>query len=413
VRILYVSSQIFKKSSSASIRNNSLLKGLIDKEYSIDVLTIDYPEEYQEPYFKKNMSSQIKVYTNENIFLNKYLKRTVNRQSLNQEKNIMRSFIYSAKNQIKKQVKNTYFFPDMDKEWIKKYNKKVLHNDYDIVISSSDTKTSHFVAMDIKRKMNKNIVWFQIWGDPWREDTNLLSSHKSRANKWEKSFLRQADAIFYVSEPTINLMRKKYENFQEKMHFLPRTFLKEVINENLNESEKIVFLYTGIISGNRNIMNLINIIEKMNENSSKNIELRICGYCADEIKVKLSAYYFITFLNILPYEAVLKEYSNANYLVFLDNGKNSTQIPGKLFDYFGTNVPIVAIVETLNSPVAQFIEKTKRCILIENNELHKNFEDKLDQSNRNVLDQYSSKAAAEKIMKIINLHFHTNDIKRE
>ena len=52
MKILYISSLILKKGSSASIRNTGLIKGLNDNKVIVDILTIKYPEQLEDDYLK-------------------------------------------------------------------------------------------------------------------------------------------------------------------------------------------------------------------------------------------------------------------------------------------------------------------------------------------------------------------------
>ena len=50
----------------------------------------------------------------------------------------------------------------------------------------------------------------------------------------------------------------------------------------------------------------------------------------------------------------------------MDNLHNSSQIPGKIYDYFGTNKVILALVE--GEETKKFLEKFKRADIYENRE---------------------------------------------
>ena len=63
MKILYISSLILKKGSSASIRNTGLIKGLNDNKVIVDILTIKYPEQLEDDYLK-NILIKNKIYFN-------------------------------------------------------------------------------------------------------------------------------------------------------------------------------------------------------------------------------------------------------------------------------------------------------------------------------------------------------------
>ena len=51
--ILYVTTSYLLKNNSASIRNNSLVKGLLELGYNVDVYTVKWPDELLSSYFVK------------------------------------------------------------------------------------------------------------------------------------------------------------------------------------------------------------------------------------------------------------------------------------------------------------------------------------------------------------------------
>ena len=116
MKILYISSLILKKGSSASIRNTGLIKGLNDNKVIVDILTIKYPEQLEDDYLK-NILIKNKIYFNNLKILDGYLKLK-NKGTL--QKN---GFLKNILAFLKKIIKNIYFFPDMDKEWIKEVSK--------------------------------------------------------------------------------------------------------------------------------------------------------------------------------------------------------------------------------------------------------------------------------------------------
>ena len=72
MKILYVSSLVLRKASSASIRNISLIRALIDEGHQVDVLTVKYPNHLEDDYLKSLISSNAKIIQTELPILNKY-----------------------------------------------------------------------------------------------------------------------------------------------------------------------------------------------------------------------------------------------------------------------------------------------------------------------------------------------------
>lgn len=395
MRILYISSQIFKKSSSASIRNISLLNGLAKKKINIDVLTIEYPNHYEDEYFKKIIDKDIKVYKAPLKMLNYYLENKRVSSTIDDTKK--KSSLKKLK--VKEFLKDLYFFPDVDKEWIHNYNNLIFENKYDLIISSSDTKTSHFVAKKIISRMSYQVKWFQIWGDPWADDINLKKHQKLRASYNEKKLLEEADKAFYVSNPTLMSMKKKYRDMEKKLSFIPRSFLKEVYGNEKGSTNLWEFSYTGSLNSNRNIYPLLEKIEEFNLKNKKEIRFNIYGNVNGNIKNELSKYKFVKLYGQINFEEIIEVYKKSDVLVFIDNGVGTTQIPGKLFDYFGTDRGILSLISNLDSELGTFIKESNRSYLFENKfeKIDLNF--LYNTIKHYPLETYSNLQVAEKLLK--------------
>ncbi len=393
MKILYVTSLGFRKASSASIRNIGLLNGLVNNGHKVDLLTIKYPENFEDKYLKSKVDKRINIFADEIPIINKYLST---RNELEKSKTTKKTNLYLSK--LKKLAKTIYFFPDVDKYWIKTYNKSILRNDYDLIISSSDTKTSHFVSDDILKNSN-DIKWYQIWGDPWEDDINLKGYSKKRVMKKEKYLIESADKVFYVSLPTTKNMKQKYKYMSDKIEYLGRSYFESCEGNNIGINKEWIFTYTGIIDDNRNIFNLVKKIDEYNNQSKKRIILNIYGYCDNNTRDKISKYKCVNLKGIVDFKDILDIYKESDVLVFIDNGKDTTQIPGKLYDYFGTDRPILALMEDLESSIGEFIQQTQRCIVKKNSTEGIDFDFINNIKKERILDEYSNINIANKILK--------------
>ncbi|MGL4308730.1 MAG: hypothetical protein ACRCRV_07540, partial [Cetobacterium sp.] len=347
MKILYISSLIFKKGSSASIRNCGLIKGLQELDNSVDLLTIKYVDEMEDEYLIQKIQKNTKIYKSELNILSSYLKN----KKLVITNNKFLLFI-------KNLIKDIIFFPDVDKEWLFAYkNHNIDINNYDLVISSSDTKTSHFIA-DKMLKINKNIKWIQIWGDPWADDIGISILKKIRIFISERKIINKADKVLYVSPLTLEKMKRKMLIPSLKLGFIPRGYLEEIRSSDLKKENELVFTYTGILNKNRNIIPFLEKLNKyLRENSYSKIKLKIYGMIDNNTKNKLLNYTFVKYYGIVDFKEIISIYKKSDILIFIDNGKNTTQIPGKIYDYLGTDKKIVALFNNKNDIYNYFKEK--------------------------------------------------------
>ncbi|MGL5208084.1 hypothetical protein [Cetobacterium sp.] len=379
MKIIYVTSNFCRKSNSASIRNASLIKGLIDLGNTVDVLTIKYNETDIDYYLKKNLKIH-NIYEDSLSIMNR---------GFNISKNYRENKVLNILKTILKQV---YFFPDIDKEWIRNYS-KINFNQYDLLITSSDTKTSHYIGKEIQKKFK--LKWIQIWGDPWVDDINIKWFNKLRAKISERTILKKADKIFYVSELTTTMMKKKYKEFN--IDYIPRGYFQKLNKDKEVIKTSLSFCYTGTINSGKG-RNIYDFLEALEEKNIK-IEFNFYGSYSIEEKKKLEKFKFVKVYAAVDFEKILDIYSENDVLVFVSNGEKSTQIPGKLYDYFGTNKNILCLINKEEIELKKFIEKhKKRCIVLENKKSYilKNFDFLLSEviQKRECLYEYSPKNIA-------------------
>ncbi|AGH82275.1 hypothetical protein PCNPT3_11695 [Psychromonas sp. CNPT3] len=355
MKIIYITSLLSKQGSSASIRNTSLINGLSKIGHDVTVLTIKYPQEVLDDYLINEIHENINVIEVDSGLISRYVPRLAKKSGFSQKRKA------SLLTEFKKMVKDVIFFPDVDAGWIKSSKKEFIKLNlevFDIMISSSDTKTSHYVAKNIKKKFN-NLKWIQIWGDPWYSDVNVMSSFKRIRIKYaEEKILKIADLVFYVSLPTQIEMSKKHPLID--MRYVPRGYLNNVDKISVDSIKSFKMVYTGLITG-RNIKPIISAIEAFN--SSNNIPIKLFFY--GRVDLELVSQYehidFVEFKGQVSLHEVMYVYQWADILLLIGNDKVTTQIPGKLYDYFGTKCSILVLLEDLNNEVAKFIKATGRC----------------------------------------------------
>lgn len=355
MKILFITSS-YDKIGSASVRNISLTNGLIENNCEVDVLTQFWPKSMVDLSIKEYIDPRINVYRDhikviDTFFSNKRWDEE------KKEKKIV--------GVVKELLRQFYFFPDIDKEWIYSFNKHIEYNKYDLIISSSDTKTSHFIAKKIAKKYG--IKWFSYWGDPWEDDMGTKGIKKIIARHFERILLEICDCNFYTSEPTLYAMKKKYPHIS-KMYFLKRAYMSEIIGEKYTGKKYIKVNYCGSIYYGRNIDIFIDKINRFNSSDERKVKIDFYGIYPYEFKKQYENDY-VKFYGLVDHRTVDSLLKEADILLMIMNDSASHQIPGKLFDYFGTNKCILVLASDNKNIVEQFIESTNRCKIFHNDNM--------------------------------------------
>ncbi|GFR35998.1 hypothetical protein [Thermobrachium celere] len=349
MNILYVVSRPLEINSSATIRNLATIKGLLSLGHDIDVIT-SKPDKNHDKFDESLVIDGInKIYVdlhglNKAINLSRKIKIMTH----------LRKYGYKLYNKI-----NIYDNLKDIVNYIDKVN--INYNKYDIIISSSDPKSSHLFVYKLYEKgyVKESTPWIQIWGDPFLIDItrrNKLLSFKIK--KEEKKLFKYAKKIIYVSPLTLNEQKNIYSEYKEKMYFIPIPYLEKKIFPKINlNKESLVFLYCGdYFSDLRNILPLYEAISETNH------KLIICGDSDIKLKNKRN-------IEILPRQSLekVKELEEqCDVLVHLSNLKG-TQIPGKIYQYCGTNKIILFIKEDNNLKLKETFDKYNRFVFSNNN----------------------------------------------
>lgn len=352
MKILYVVSRPLEINTSASIRNRATILGLIENGHTVNLFTSE-PDRNHSAYDESLIPERINV---------KYVR-------LGGTQKLAR---VGRKVKILKPIKSFAY------KWINRHevydNLKAIVNhindidlkaeNYDVIISSSDPKSSHLFVEKLVEKQGENFHgrWIQIWGDPFLGDITRTDKKNSEIiKKEERRLLSKADKIVYVSKLTKEKQQKLYPESQDKMTYYPIPYMNENIFQlrNLKSVSEVKLAYCGDYNvAVRNIIPLYNAVKDMN-----NIHLTICGGSDKPVESCKN----VTVYGRVSFEQVREIEERADILVHLSNLSGS-QIPGKIYQYSGTNKPIIFILDGDKNALEKQFGKYNRYIFSENHE---------------------------------------------
>ena len=360
MRIIYITSLFSQHAGSGSIQNLGYINGLgynVGRE-NVDVLTVKWPDSM----FDRRMLAMTEageIHYDEVSILTRYFEHG--------GKAVIERMLGGSRllRKLKKLAVETVYFPSVDKEWIKTYS-RLDFSQYDYIVTSSDTKTSHFIGAEI-RSNYPNIKWIQIWGDPWCKDITIEPLTQLRAKSHERRLLAAADIVFYVSAPTLNEMRVVFPESAKKMHYIPRGYATEVVRADrpVDQSE-LVILYSGYLNRTRDISHFCRALHLFNSGSDIHVRLKICGVLDTYSKEAIKENSDIEFYGQMDYAGIIDEYHKCDALLYIGNPSGANQIPGKLFDYLGTDNSVLALVYNEEDEASIFLKNLDRVVLAVN-----------------------------------------------
>ena len=363
LNILFVSAIPVQYNMSSNLRNRALMYGLWKLGNKVDVCSFKPNKDY----FRYDESLKFDFINNFYYVANDISgKSNDNRKKSAQKRDklTIRKVIASVYNKFS--VWDIRYFP------VKNSNIPVIDNSYDLIISSSDPKSSHILAQMIKKKnKGKTGAWIQYWGDPFTFDVSNRSLVPKRIiEKTEAKLIDRADEVVYVSPFTKSMEEKIHSEYCKKMHFIDRPVMNNVeidytnkVSENNSSSLNIG--YFGQLYKGRNISPLYKAI--VNSNHKLHI---FCTdiYDPEGILVETDNVFINGRLDVT---SCYKREEQMDVLVCLCN-ETGTQIPGKFYDYATTNKHVLAIIDgetvELRQAIKDYLSSFNRFIICENNE---------------------------------------------
>ena len=121
-----------------------------------------------------------------------------------------------------------------------------------------------------------------------------------------------------------------------------------------------------MLSSGRNIIPLLSAIELYNNQTEKKIKLTLYGNYSGLQRNELNKFSFTEINNSVEFKRISELYQQADIALLISNNSDSTQIPGKLYDYMGTNLPVLSIVNNYSDKICHLLKEFDRCIISEN-----------------------------------------------
>lgn len=334
-------------------RPYALAKYLDKSKYNVKVITCENPD----LPLGKNEDFNPQIEGVELIYIKSRLGSST--QKLRSDAKVKASFVTKIKSILYK-LGQLLIFPDKGMFWfpnVKSYidENKELIKQTDIIFSTSPGITNHRIARLLKRK-NPNANWIADFRDfnyvnHWDKKNEIRSYfHK----KLESSIIHEASSVTYVTETMLDLNKKHYPQFANKMFAIYNGFdvdhSKSVDLTKTVLKSKITFFYAGTFyNGIRSPFPLLQLLDKMIGEDllkSDEFEIQIAGNIdLDTIErmKSYSAYGSIHFLGNLPRADVLNRMSESSFLWLIVGNISShyQTVPIKLFEYIAARRPII------------------------------------------------------------------------
>ena len=359
-RILYIAYFYPPLGGPGVQRPIKTIKYLKKNGYYVDVLTVNDIQFHSYDYELLNESKADNIYRTGSLDPMSILKR-IKIKKKNKDK-----IYFNTPEKIKRIIRG--IFPvDSKIGWMPfAYRKGLIlikENNYDCIIATIGPLTAGILAYQLHKKTK--LPYYIDYRD--HLTTHVYPQYifeflRKHAEKYEKKMQQQAKGIFMAGNLMKNRMVKHFGDFLKvKTKIVYNGFDEDDFLEPIQRESSMSYIrFVGNIYGNQNLEYFLKAIKflKNNDHLPNNVIFEFIGNYYLETYNLLTSEDLKPYINLVPQktykEAVRLTRSADMLLLFLATKDQEDIIPGKLFEYIGSNNPIFAMVPE-NGEVADIL----------------------------------------------------------
>ena len=336
MKILIISDLFYPTNEIGALRPTKIAKKLSESGYQVDVYT----------RYKCDFSYCSTLYGFEEL-PNPCINTVINKKSNGRIKN--KGLMYQLKRSYRasRSLKRSRGMLLNFKNWLK--DKK--NNEYDVVFSTFGPLSSLWCGLYYKKK-NPSVKWICDFRDPIKDENTPLI-YSSCFRRMEKNACKKADAIVAVSNGY--LKRITNGKFKDKAYMIPNGYDESDFSLNIEPAnDKLTIAYVGTLyEGLRDLSPIFRAIKELvNENviDKEKIVFKYAGNDTATITQQANKYdmeQIIKSVGKIPRKECLELQFSSNILVLSTwNNKGEEGVfPGKFLEYMLIKKPIISIVD--------------------------------------------------------------------
>jgi|TARA_R100000479_G_scaffold130736_1_gene68731 glycosyltransferase involved in cell wall biosynthesis len=266
-------------------------------------------------------------------------------------------------------IRGNFFIPDARIGWVKPsvsfLKKYISENLIDTIITTGPPHSLHLIGLQLQKETN--IPWIADFRDPWttihyHKSLRLSKASEKKHKQLEAEVLKSADLITVTSPTT----KKEFKEITQKsIEVITNGYeIREKITPNLDT--KFSIAHIGSLLSERNPTVLWNVFSELvseNKEFANDFQLTLAGTISESVVDSIKQNGLEDNLKLLGYVShseALQMQHEAQVLLLLEIDRPETKaiIPGKLFEYFAAERPIVALGPK-GSDIEQLIRETE------------------------------------------------------
>lgn len=255
-------------------------------------------------------------------------------------------------------IRGNFFIPDPRRFWVKPsvnfLEDFLKKNGIHTIITTGPPHSMHLIGLRLKQR-NPSLRWLADFRDPWTEwgllDSLMTGSFARRIHrKLESSVLAAADEIITITPFYV----KRFEALAKRQVRLLTNGFDESDFKDLayKKSDKFLIRHVGIVNEKcdpRPFMRAVRSLIAENKEIQPKLIVQFFGEVHGEFKAFVQSSPELEsvtqFTGNMPHKQLLARYGESSLLVLILTGYKDGEgfLPGKLFEYLATGIPILAV----------------------------------------------------------------------
>lgn len=293
-------------------------------------------------------------------------------------------------------IRGNLFIPDPRRFWI---NPSVhfLHqflkdNEIETIVTTGPPHSMHLIGLKLKRKF-PNLRWLADFRDPW-SDWGLLDS--LRVGRLARMYHRRLEAqVLAESDDILTITPfyvKRFEALSNRPVHLITNGFDEMNFENIRyrKAERFLIRHVGIVNEKCNPRPFMQAVAQLcitDPGFGRLVQIEFIGEVHPAFRAFVSESETMkritVFTGNIPHQQLMDLYGSSSLLLLILTGYKDAEgfLPGKLFEYLATGLPILAVGPT-QGDAAALLKETRAGEMIDSSDI--------TSLHRNLLQQFES-----------------------
>jgi glycosyltransferase involved in cell wall biosynthesis len=279
-------------------------------------------------------------------------------------------------------IRGNFFIPDPRRFWVRPsvafLSDYLADNDITTIITTGPPHSMHLIGLKLKLK-HPHLRWLADFRDPWSEwglwDSLRVSNAVRRIHKkMEARVLAHADEIITITP----FYARRFEVLARRpVRLLTNGFDDEdFIGMDYKKTENFMVRHVGLVNEKcdpRPFMRALQKEIKENPDFASRVRVEFIGEVHDDFRRYIEAEPGLAKVVLFPgsvaHTDLIKLYGSSALLLLILTGYKDAEgfLPGKLFEYFATGIPILG-VGPANGDAAALMNEIGTSVMVESDD---------------------------------------------